>query len=258
MLFFQLCDIIFSYTLRKRWKAMIYRFDGRVRYSEIGIDKKLTLNAIVNYFQDCSTFHSEEIGLGINNLEKKKHIWMLSSWQIVINRNPEFAEKVVVKTWPYDFRGFYGSRNFTIEDAQGELAAYANSVWIFVDLETGRPAKVTPEEEAGYELEEPLDMKYASRKVPIPQDVEDKEPFPIRRYHIDTNHHVNNGQYIQMAGEFLPDDFQITQMRAEYKKAAVYGDIVYPKVKIEGSIFTVALCDETGKAYAVIEFSKCK
>lgn len=28
--------------------------------------------------------------------------------------------KITVKTWPYNFKGFYGYRNFTIEDAEGK------------------------------------------------------------------------------------------------------------------------------------------
>ena len=53
------------------------------------------------------------------------------------------------------------------------------------------------------------------------------------KHHIDTNHHVNNGQYVQMAMELLPDDFRISQMRAEYKKAALLGDMVVPYIHIE-------------------------
>ena len=44
---------------------MKYEFKSRVRYSEIGEDRKLTLDGILNYFQDCTTFHSEEVGLGM-------------------------------------------------------------------------------------------------------------------------------------------------------------------------------------------------
>ena len=33
---------------------------------------------------------------------------------------------------------------------------------------------------------------------------------------------------IQMAREYIPDDFVIRQMRAEYKKSAVLGDMIYP------------------------------
>ena len=43
----------------------MYAFDSRIRYSETDSEGRLTLNALLNYFQDCSTFHSEDVGLGI-------------------------------------------------------------------------------------------------------------------------------------------------------------------------------------------------
>lgn len=43
---------------------MKYSFESYVRYSEIGEDRSLTLNSVINYFQDCSTFHSEHAGMG--------------------------------------------------------------------------------------------------------------------------------------------------------------------------------------------------
>ena len=48
----------------------MYSFDSRVRYSEVGEDKKLTLDGIINYFQDSSTFQSEELEIGVDMLEK--------------------------------------------------------------------------------------------------------------------------------------------------------------------------------------------
>ena len=50
---------------------MGFSFDSRVRYSETGEDRKLTLNGILNYFQDCCTFHSESAGVGMDYLEKR-------------------------------------------------------------------------------------------------------------------------------------------------------------------------------------------
>ena len=70
---------------------MKYSFDSRVRYSEIGEDKKLTLNSIINYFQDCSTFHSESAGVGMEFLADKQQVWVLSAWQIVVERYPELC-----------------------------------------------------------------------------------------------------------------------------------------------------------------------
>ena len=106
-----------------------------------------------------------------------------------------------------------------------------------------------------YVLEEKLDMNYASRKVPMPKDGERKEPFAVQKHHLDTNHHVNNGQYIQMAREYIPEDFPIRQMRAEYKKSAVLGDMIYPVVQKEDNRYMTALCDELGRPYAVVELS---
>ena len=37
-----------------------YEIEGRVRFSEIDHRRRMTLPAIINYFQDCSIFQSEE------------------------------------------------------------------------------------------------------------------------------------------------------------------------------------------------------
>ena len=49
----------------------MYTFDSRVRYSETGEDGLLSLPAIVDYFQDASTFQSEDLGIGIDFLKEK-------------------------------------------------------------------------------------------------------------------------------------------------------------------------------------------
>ena len=52
----------------------MYAFDSRIRYSETDSEGRLTLNALLNYFQDCSTFHSEDVGLGIGYMLSLIHI----------------------------------------------------------------------------------------------------------------------------------------------------------------------------------------
>lgn len=235
---------------------MIYQFDSRIRYSEVDEKRNLTLNGIINYFQDCSTFQSEEIGLGIQYLAERHRAWILSSWQIVIDRLPKFGEKITVQTWAYGFKAFYGDRNFALLDERGTKIVRANSLWVFMDTETGRPKKLEEDQLEGYGREEPLDMDYAPRKILLPENMAQKEAFCVLRHQLDTNHHVNNGQYIQMAREFLPEGFQVYQMRAEYKKAAVLHDTVIPAVHMADGCCTVALCGRDGQTYAVVEFQE--
>lgn len=236
----------------------MYSFRSRVRYSEVGRDKKLSLNSLINYFQDCSTFHSQDIGLGIHRLEQEGKAWLLSSWQIDVERYPDLFEEIEICTWPYDFKGFYGMRNFCLKDQSGKMLARANSLWIYMDRSSGRPVRIPEEEARAYAVEERLPMDYMGRKLPMPDDMEMKAPLKILKHQIDTNDHVNNGQYVGMAADFLPEGFSIGRMRAEYKMSAKLGDTVTPYTKEEDGICTVALCDEKKKPYAVVEFSPIK
>ena len=233
---------------------MTYEWKSRVRYSETGADGRLSLTGLVNYFQDCSTFQSEEIGLGWKYLNEKQRAWVLSSWQIEITSLPVMGEKIIVKTWAHSFKGFYGGRNFLLLDEKEKVMAYANTNWVFMDLETGHPAKIDQEEIKGYQLEKPYEMTYAPRKLPFPEEGIRQEKFQVRKHHLDTNRHVNNGQYIAMAQEYLPEQFCLRAMRAEYKKAALLHDWMIPVVKQDQDGITVALCSEQEKPYAVVKF----
>lgn len=231
----------------------MYQFDSRVRYSETDEQGRLSLTGILNYLQDCSTFQSEDIGLGIAYLKEHHRAWWLSSWQIVIDRYPVLGEKIVMSTWPYDFKGIYGYRNFTIQDSEGRYLVRANSIWFFYDTKQMRPAKIQESDVQSYgNVQKKLDMDYAPRRIALPAEYEERDAFPVMKHHIDTNHHVNNAQYVAMARELLPDDFQIRELRVEYKKAAALGDIMVPRVSRTEDGCVVALCDETGAPHAIV------
>lgn len=235
---------------------MSYSFDSRVRYSEIGENGQLTLPGIINYFQDSSTFHSETVSLGAGALKKRNRVWVLSASHLVVERYPRFGEEIVTTTFPYDFKGFMGMRNFYMETRDGERLAYANSWWTYLNLETGLPAKLTPEDIAGYEIEPKLDMDYAPRKIRLPEQWEEEEPFPVQKHHLDTNHHVNNCQYIFMAQDYLPEGFAARQMRVEYKMQGRLGDMFYPRVSREENKITVLLANDRQEPYAAVEFQQ--
>ena len=112
-----------------------YQFESRVRFSEVDHHQQMTLPGILNYFQDCSTFQSEALGCGIDACNERKRGWVLSSWQVEIERYPRFGEKILVRTWSCGFEGLYGYRNFCMEDGKGEIAVRAYTVWVYMDLE---------------------------------------------------------------------------------------------------------------------------
>lgn len=234
----------------------MYQYKSRVRYSECDADSKLTLSSLVNYFQDCCTFQSEDLGVGIEYQKQMQKAWVLSSWQIQLEQMPHMGEEIVVSTWPYDSKGFYGYRNFTITDTKQNVIAYANSVWVFLDILKNHPARIEQGFLDAYQIEEPYPMEYLDRKIALSDVLCKQEAFPVQKSHIDANNHVNNEKYILMAQEYIDETAQIKQIRVEYKKAAVLGDMIYPYSYNLKDKWQVSLANEKKEPYAVVEFLK--
>lgn len=233
----------------------MYTFDSRVRYSETAEDGRISLNAIIDYMQDCTNFQSEDLGVGLEFHAKHGLMWVLNSWQIIVEQYPKMGEMITVGTQSTGYEKMFGYRNFLITDAQGACVAKANSNWVLMDLKKGRPMIVTPEIGDVYGKAEPLEMEYAPRKIKLPEGGRAQEEIVVHEYHLDTNHHVNNRQYVQMAMEFLDQGTRVKELRVEYKKQAVLGDRITPVVyDVSDTERIISLNADDGKPFAVVQF----
>ena len=235
----------------------MYTFDSRVRYSETDANAHLTIESIIDYMQDCTNFQSEDLGVGLEYHRERQIMWVLNFWQIVIDAYPRMGEKITVGTQAFGFEKMFGHRNFLItkQGKPEERIAIANSLWVLMDLQKGRPMIVTPEIGEVYGTHEPLPMEYASRKIRIPLETGVPQPeYVVQEYHLDTNYHVNNGQYVRMALAAIKDEITVRELRVEYRKQAMLGDRIVPVVYRMDSEYLVALNGIDGKPYAVAQF----
>ena len=232
----------------------MYSFNSRVRYSEINREGLLDIPSVLNYFQDCSTFQSEYLGVGVEYLKNEKRAWVLSSWQIDLLQDVKMLEDIEIGTWSYGARGVYGYRNFVLNKADGSRAVNANTIWVFTDISTGMPVKVREKDIEVYGREPKIEMTDYGRKI-ITEGTGEAEPeFSVRKYHIDTNGHVNNVKYVQFAMEYLEENAKVSVLRAEYKRSARYGDVICPVIYKEENTLTVSLNDISGDVYAKVQF----
>lgn len=235
----------------------MYSFNSRVRYSELNHRKELLdCSSIINYFQDCSTFQSEDLNRGLAYLQAEHRVWMLGSWQLHIQKPPKLGDNITVGTWAYGFKGFYGYRNFIMKNDSDEVLAVANSIWIYMDTLAGRPTRIPKDYSttSGYGSEPPYPMEYLDRKIDFPENYQVLEPFVVTKSNIDSYHHVNNSQYIKFAEEYLPDDFRVERMRVEYRAQATLGKVIIPLLAIHNNCYTISLADEQYNPYAIVEF----
>ena len=232
----------------------MYTFNSRVRYSEVDSNARLTLDGIINYMQDCTNFQSEDLGVGLEFHKEKNLAWILNSWQIVIDEYPKMGENITIGTQSFGYEKMFGHRNFLITKEDGSRVAIANSLWVLMDLKKNRPRIVTPEIGAVYGKHKPLEMEYAPRKIKMPENVVKGREFVVQESQLDTNHHVNNGQYVRMAMNQIELP-KVSELRVEYKKQALLGDMIVPFICRQENKTFVSLDDVDGKAYAVVQFN---
>ena len=232
----------------------MYSYKFRVGYSQSDDKRFMSFPAIIDVFQDCSCFHSDDLGVGFDYLIPKSLVWVLNYWEVEIVKRPAYGQNLTVGTYPYDFKGFFGYRNFCLTDDTGDYLVKANSLWLLMDWDKMTPAKVTEEMKNAYELSPKLDMSYSPRKIVLPDTTPTApEAVTIGRHHLDSNGHVNNGQYIKIAMGCIPTRKDYTRLRAEYREQAHIGDVIHPLLYESDDLTVVALNDEEGKSYAVIE-----
>lgn len=230
----------------------MYTFDSKVRYSEIDQEGFLKPVSLIQYMQDCSCFQAESLDDGIEQTRKTGVAWVLTFWQIVIDSYPKYRQPITIGTQAWGFNSLMGLRNFAIMDEAGLYQVKANSMWVMMDLKKGHPVKIIEDVAKKYSVGERLEMDYCERKIRLPENMEQREPVEIRFHHIDTNQHVNNVAYMEIALEVLKQPIRPKEIRIEYKMQAKLGSYMYPRIGFDGTFYVISLENEKGRAYAVV------
>ena len=233
----------------------MYSFDSKVRYSETGSDARMSPVMILNYFQDSSTMQSEDLGIGIEYLSRFRAAWVLNFWQLDIIRRPYLGEKIKISTIPYKFSGVLGNRNYLMTTAEGERLAMANAIYTLLNMEKHIPCKPDDKMMKAYELEERLDMEYLPRKILFEGNPVRGKTIRVLPHNLDTNDHVNNAQYIDMAFDVLPETEPV-RILASYHISAVKGDMILPFIYDEPEGYGVDLRRSDGESYCRIRIIK--
>ncbi len=234
----------------------MYTYSKKILFSDIDQGAIMSLAGIMNALQDCVNINSESIGKGIDYLLMTKRTWFAINWYIEINRYPKMFEDVLVKTWPYDFTSSMGYRNVIMEDVSGHVIVAADSIWTLVDLDSGRPIRITEEDTKGYDLEEKYPIENPGRKIKLPRDFQLLDTVSVKKSDIDYNGHMSNGKYIQLADEYIPVETHPGKIRVEYKSQSRYGELleIYKASEEDKTIIKIQ-GKEDGSVKAVVELS---
>ena len=231
----------------------MYTLNYKVTTSCCDSEGRLKLYSALQMMQDCSEMWIDSEPTARKFFKDNNMTQLLATRQVEVVRVPHFKEELTVTTSIYEVMPMYGFRNTFIRDAQGEDCYRTWSMGAFVDLETGKLARIADEAIASLTLEPKQEMSYRGRRIILPKaEGTVLDPVRVMRADIDYNCHMNNANYVRIAMELLPAGFEVKDMRVEYRIAARYGDLLTPTLyPIDGG-YIVALAID-GQPSAIIE-----
>ena len=231
----------------------MFSLDYKVTTSTCDSEGRLKLFSALQMMQDCSEMWIDSEPAARQFFSDNNMTQLLATRQVEVVRVPCFKEDLTVTTSIYEVLPMYGFRNTFIHDAQGQPCYRTWSMGAFVDLATGRLARLSDDAIASLTLEPKQEMNYRGRRIILPkQDGTVLDPVSVMRADIDYNRHMNNANYVRIAMELLPDGFEVTDMRVEYRIAAKLGDSLTPILYETDGGYIVSLAID-GQPSAIIE-----
>ena len=232
----------------------MYTLNYKVTTSCCDSEGKLKLYSALQMMQDCSEMWIDSEPTARKFFTENNMTQLLATRQVEVLRVPHYKEDLTVTTSIYEVMPMYGFRNTFIRDAQGQPCYRTWSMGAFVDLSTGKLARIADDAIASLTLDPKQEMNYRGRRIIQPkQEGNLMESVKVIRADIDYNRHMNNANYVRIAMELLPEGFEVRDMRVEYRIAAKLGDMLTPTLyPIDGG-YIVAL-DIDGQPSAIIEF----
>jgi acyl-ACP thioesterase len=164
----------------------IFTMGRRIRLADVDPTSRCRLDALVRHLQDAARDDSAD------SMLSDPMNWVVRRTMLEVHQPPMFEEWIELTTWCSAIGARWAERRTEIRGDRGAKIE-ASTVWVFVNGETGRPAKLPTDfftiwgESAG-------DRQISARTtLPSrwPDNVND-EPWTVRFGDLDVLAHVNN------------------------------------------------------------------
>ncbi len=207
---------------------MVVKESFYVGYSEIDDTLCIRNTSILKIFENMACIHGSLAG---DSLKSSDGRWFLTAYHVKVLKRPEYEERVTAHTWSRDIKGISAAREFEIYGEDGEKCVIGISNWARVNAVTQKLERVSAQTVEAYQSE-PDRTNFGELKIPKLKECESylySKDFYIDRNFIDTNRHMNNVCYLELAELVLPEEIYsegCDEFEIMYKKAIRYGERV--------------------------------
>jgi len=235
---------------------MVVKEEFYVGYSEIDRSLRIRNTSILKIFENMACIHGSLAGDSIKNSDAR---WFLTAYRVKILKRPEYEERVTAHTWSRDIKGISAVREFEIYSEDGEKCVIGISNWARVNAITQKLERASAKTVEAYQSEIEH-TNFGELKLPKLKECESYEytkDFLVDRNFIDTNRHMNNVCYMELAELVVPEevyDAGCDEFEIMYKKAIKYGEKVKCCFgKTEDAYIIAVKSEDLSELFAIIK-----
>lgn len=214
-----------------------YTKSYEINYHDVDCNLKCKLSSIMNFLCDVGNCQSEKLGDTIEHLVESKGVWVFYKYDIKVHRYPKYRDIITIETKSIGFKKFYAYRGYTIKDLSGNIIVEAIALFFLINIDKRRPMRIPDEKYSIYGEDKNLSKEVEMEDIKKINKVDNEKNFQIRYSDIDSNGHVNNVKYVELAIEAVPQEiiskFNLERVKVIFEKETTYGDIVSVLTEVE-------------------------
>ncbi len=236
---------------------MIYEQEFNMMLEDIDKNAYITNKAILRYFENVATYHSDSVGSGIKGVEITGRTWIVLDWRVKILKRIRYG-KLKVRTWSRGATKFFAFRDYELLNSDGEVCAIGTSRWILRDIEKGKMTLLNEDLIKIYQGEDRAvfpDEEF--EKILEPNSFSNEIEYTTMRRDIDFNGHMHNLYHFDLAYDTLPRDiyenYVFDNFRITYKKEIKLGETVKCRYSFSENKHIVYISNANGNMNSIIQ-----
>ena len=211
----------------------------QVRGYELRENGQIGHATLLQWFEETAIQASASLGYDLDKYHALNAAWVIRDLEVEFLGAPQYGDQVQVKTWISDFRRIRSHREYEARRADnGELLARGRAEWIFLDMKTMLPRRLSAEMVASFEANgipalAPIEWPALEAGECLGHYEATRQ---VQHYEIDQMRHVNNVVYVNWieqqardawrAWKCDPATLDLKRHYVQYRQPARPGDLL--------------------------------
>ena len=217
--------------------AKTFEYSMKIPFDMSDVNGYIKIPQLILLSLQVSGMQSIELGMSdMYILENYNLVWIITDYNMKIERLPVFDEKITIETYAKSHNRLFCYRAFNIKDEAGNTIIEMVATFVLMDRDTRKVHPVMSEITDAFDSEFSKTMLRGPRFKELEGGVE--QEYRVRFYDLDMNGHVNNSKYLDWVFEVMGAVFLTLhvpkKVHLKYVKEVLAGGLITSQYEQEG------------------------